>query len=275
MHLTKGEIADFDRDGYVLIPHLLNAEETKLLRQAARGDDTMLDHAFALADNQGSKIRLAGWNVAGDDTFGLIARSHRVVTRMEAFFRDEVYHYHSKVILKEPLTGGAWEWHQDYGYWYQNGCLYPDMGSCMIAIDRATRENGCLQVLKGSHLMGRIEHGRTAGQTGADMERVTAALDRLEVIYCEMEPGSALFFHGNLLHQSAQNTSADPRWALISCYNTKHNSPYKDSHHPRYTPLKQVSDDALIKAGVRLSTAEQDYIDPAHDKTTEGVKVGS
>jgi ectoine hydroxylase-related dioxygenase (phytanoyl-CoA dioxygenase family) len=90
-----------------------------------------------------------------------------------------------------------------------------------------------------------------------------------------MEPGSALFFHSNLLHQSAQNTSANPRWALICCYNTKHNDPYKDSHHPRYTPIEKVSDDALLRAGVRLSTTAQDYIDPARDKTAEGVKVGS
>ena len=93
---------------------------------------------------------------------------------MEAFLGGEVYHYHSKMILKEPRVGGAWEWHQDYGYWYQNGCLFPDMASCLIAIDPATRANGCLQVLRGSHRMGRIEHGRFGGQTGADPERVEA-----------------------------------------------------------------------------------------------------
>ncbi len=62
--------------------------------------------------------------------------------------------------------GGAWEWHQDYGYWYNNGCLLPDMASCLMGIDRATKANGCLQVLKGSHHMGRIEHLKTGDQTG-------------------------------------------------------------------------------------------------------------
>ena len=84
------------------------------------------------------------------------------------------------MILKEPLTGGAWEWHQDYGYWYNNGCLFPHLASCMIAVDRATKENGCLQVLKGSHHLGRIDHGKVGDQTGADLERVAAALERLE-----------------------------------------------------------------------------------------------
>ena len=95
---------------------------------------------------------------------------------MERLLGGEVYHYHHKLILKEPLTGGAWEWHQDYGYWYNNGCLFPLLASCLIAIDRATGENGCLEVLQGSHLIGRIDHGKVGDQTGADLERVEAAL---------------------------------------------------------------------------------------------------
>ncbi len=75
---------------------------------------------------------------------------------------DEVYHYHHKMMLKEPYVGGAWEWHQDYGYWYDYGCLYPDMGSCFIAVDPATRANGCLQVLPSSHRLGRINHMKIA-----------------------------------------------------------------------------------------------------------------
>lgn len=42
------------------------------------------------------------------------------------------------------------------------------MASCFVAVDAATRENGYLQVLKGSHKLGRIEHGRVGGQTGTD-----------------------------------------------------------------------------------------------------------
>jgi ectoine hydroxylase len=52
--------------------------------------------------------------------------------------------------IKEPYTGGAWAWHQDYGYWYQNGVLFPYLASCFIAVDPNTRANGCMQVLKGN-----------------------------------------------------------------------------------------------------------------------------
>ncbi len=62
---------------------------------------------------------------------------------------ENVYHWHSKVMLKLTRESGAWEWHQDYGYWHNDGCPYPRMVSAMIAIDRADEENGCLRVLTG------------------------------------------------------------------------------------------------------------------------------
>ena len=163
---------------------------------------------------------------------------------MEQLLGDEVYHYHSKMSIKEPFTGGAWNWHQDYGYWYMNGCLFPDMASAFIAVDPNTRENGCLQVLRGSHKLGRVEHGKFGDQTGADPERVENAMKIMELVYVEMEPGDVLFFHSNTLHRSDQNKSPHPRWSFICCYNTKHNNPYKESHHPFYEKLQKVPDSA-------------------------------
>jgi hypothetical protein len=64
-----------------------------------------------------------------------------------------------------------------------------------------------------------------------------------------MEPGDALFFHCNLLHRSNQNRSPNPRWSLICCYNAARNNPYKESHHPRYTPIQKVPDTAIKEVG--------------------------
>lgn len=255
------ELREFLENGYVFVPNLLNAAEVELILRTAKSDAAIEEYAFAIDDASGKKTKLAVWNHPGDDLYGTISRSQRIVDRMELFLGGEVYHYHSKMMLKEPRVGGAWEWHQDYGYWYNNGCLYPYMASCYIALDPAGKNNGCLQVLKGSHHLGRIEHGKFGGQTGADPERVKAAMERLELIYCEMEPGAALFFHGNLLHCSAANTSEHSRWSLICCYNAARNNPYKDSQHPRYTPLHKVADDAILAAGNRGGTGNESFLD--------------
>ena len=121
----------------------------------------------------------------------------------------------------------------------------------MIAVDPATQKNGCLQVLKGSHLMGRVNHQISGEQAGADLERVAEAAKVLETVHVEMNAGDAIFFHCNLLHRSDRNASPNPRWSLICCYNAARNNPYRESHHPRYTPLQKVPDSAIREVGIK------------------------
>lgn len=266
---NDAEITAFRENGYVIVRSLFSPEEVSALREAAEGSDRFRNATFGRDDGEGGRVDMALWNQVDDSIFGLFPRSERLVNRMEQLLGDEVYHYHSKLIQKNPGTGGAWTWHQDYGYWYNNGLLFPDkVGSVMIAIDRATRENGCLQVIEGSHHLGRVNHKTSGEQAGADMEAVNAALDRLPHRYVELEPGDALFFHSNLLHRSDQNRSEHPRWALVSCFNAKSNNPYKESHHPSYTPLKKVKDEDVLK-GFRNASEGLNWLNPEKDHSAQ------
>ena len=240
---SKDDLIAFREEGYVIVSALFSSSEIELLSQYARADQAIASNATSRSDAAGGTTTLSLSNEVGDDLYGAVVRSRRVADNMSQFLGDEVYHYHHKMMLKEPLVGGAWEWHQDYGYWYDFGCLFPTMASCFVAVDAATKENGCLQVIPGSHHLGRMNHMKVGGQTGADPERVEAVLNRMRVVHVEMQPGDGLFFHGNLLHRSDQNTSPNPRWSLICCYNTKTNDPYKESRHPGYAPLNLIDDD--------------------------------
>lgn len=245
--LSSDQLARFHADGFFVVDNLLDAEEVDLLRNIARADHQLQLDSASRGDGEGGAIRLTVENELHDDIYAAIVRSRRIVDAMEQLLEDEVYHYHHKMILKEPRVGGAWAWHQDYGYWYHNGCLAPQLASCMIALDRATKANGCLQVVRGTHRLGRIDHGKVGDQTGvADQERLQAVVERFETVHCELEAGAAIFFHCNLLHRSDQNKSPDPRWAFICCYNARSNDPYKESRHPRYAPLEKW-DDARVK----------------------------
>jgi ectoine hydroxylase len=257
--LSTSQIDFFNAQGYVIAPSLLSPDETRVLNEIARADENLLGRMTNRKDAQGGTASLALDNELGDNIYSAIVQSERLVHSMAALLGGEVYHYHHKVSAKKPFEGGAWEWHQDYGYWYNNGCLYPDMASCYIAIDPATRENGCMQLIAGSHHMGRVDHGKTGDQTGADMERVNAALERLPLVYAEMGAGDALFFHSNTLHRSDQNRSPNPRWGLICCYNAARNDPYKPGPHPNYTRLGVLPDTVILEIGgrqlERLATA--------------------
>jgi ectoine hydroxylase len=244
---TKQQIADYHKNGYYILKKLLSSDEVKQLKTTAKQDKDLDDHSFKRDDGTGARVRLSLWNHPGDGIYGRIARSQELVDSVEQLLDDEAYHYHSKMIMKEAKVGGAWAWHQDYGYWYENGVLFPDLCSVYIAVDAATKENGCLQVIKESHKLGRINHVLTGEQAGADLERVEEVKKRLEHIYVELEEGDAVFFHSNLLHRSDKNESENPRWAMICCYNAKANNPYKESHHPRYTKLHKVANTAILE----------------------------
>lgn len=257
--LSPEQFDAYRRDGFVIVRRLFDAEEIGLLRAAIETDPQLRESLYNRTDAEGKHTRMATWNHPGDSVYGLAARSRRVVDTMEQLIGGEVYHYHSKLTAKEPYEGGAWEWHQDYGYWYHNGCMFPDMASVMTALDVANRDNGCLQVLRGSHRAGRVNHGVLPGeQVGADPVRVEQMLARMERVHVEMEPGDAVFFHSNTMHRSDQNRSPNRRWTVIHCYNAASNDPYLDHHHPRYTPLHKVDDGAIKAAGLKLSTAGED-----------------
>jgi ectoine hydroxylase-related dioxygenase (phytanoyl-CoA dioxygenase family) len=249
--ISENQVARFNEDGYLLVPRLFDAEETDLLVRIAKADYELNHQSRSGRDIDGNQYAIVIHDDLRDDIYSAIVRCRRVVDTMEQLLGGEVYHYHHKMTMKAPQTGGAWEWHQDYGYWYNNACLYPYMASVTIAVDRTTRENGCLQVLRGSHHMGRINHDLMATQLGADHERVEEAIARLERVYCEMEPGDGLFFHCNTLHRSDMNRSATPRWMFLCCYNAARNNPYKQIGHSSYSPLEKWPDEQVKEVGRR------------------------
>ena len=272
--LSSDQLKQYDDDGFVICRRLFETDEIELLRRSAKQDKALDDHSFGRDDGEGGTVRLSLWNHPGDGIYGAFARCERLVSRAEQILRDEPYHYHSKMIMKDARVGGAWTWHQDYGYWYANGVLTPNLTSAFIAVDPATRENGCLQVIRRSHHCGRIHHQLSGEQAGADLERVDEILKRFELVYVTMDPGDVLFFHSNLLHRSDRNESDYPRWSMICCYNSRSNDPYKDSHHPRYTPLDRVQDGMIRQVGVKRFAddgSDVAWLDPDHDASAKSL----
>lgn len=97
------------------------------------------------------------------------------------------------------------------------------------------------QFLHGSHKAGRIDHVPVGEHVGADPERLAHIKTVCPLQYCELKPGDAMFFHSNVLHYSAQNSSDRRRWGFLIAYNRADNNPVKKHHHPFYTPLNKAS----------------------------------
>jgi len=272
--VTESQRLSYAENGFLLAKSVFSPEEIKILLDTVVSDSLITEKAMPMLDGAGGVSKVTLWNYASDDTYGMFARSQRLVEAARCLTGvtsvDDVYHFHSKLMLKEPLVGGRWNWHQDFGYWYdQSGVLDPHrMLTAFVAIDAASIENGCLQVLRGSHKLGRLNHGVEGDQAGADAPAVKKALARLELVTCDMEPGDVFFLHSNTLHTSNPNNS--PRWrrALLVAFNTRDNDADPGTISPQYNPIRPVPDDSILKMGVRgHSHSRTDFLD--HKKNLE------
>jgi hypothetical protein len=101
---------------------------------------------MAKSNADGTKTKLTLWKYFGKDTYSAFGRSRSMVgVARDIFGGVEPYHLHTKVTSKEPRVGGAWNWHQDFGYWYNQGLLQPDhCFSAVLAVGDHSKSNGCL-----------------------------------------------------------------------------------------------------------------------------------
>jgi ectoine hydroxylase-related dioxygenase (phytanoyl-CoA dioxygenase family) len=96
------------------------------------------------------------------------------------------------------------------------------------------------------------------------MTMVDNALQTMELVYCELQPGDALIFHSNLLHRSEANLSDHPRWSIISCYSSQSNLAYNETSTSWKTPVEVVPDEAILEwdAG---SLSNNDFLKKEND----------
>jgi hypothetical protein len=127
------------------------------------------------------------------------------------------------VLVKDPETGGALRWHQDYPYW---PLAQPSAVTAWIALDDVTADNGAVMVATGSHLTG--ERLPAVFGTGAVYGRdlrpkpVTPIGDPVElgwdVDVLTLQAGEVSFHHPLTWHCSGPNTTDRPRRAHVVRY---------------------------------------------------------
>lgn len=123
--------------------------------------------------------------------------------------------FHDQLFCKPARHGGVVAWHQDFSYWTFTRPMHHL--TCWIALDDATKENGCLYFVPGSHKWGLLP---ITGLTG-DMESVKEVLsidqqnafDRK--VANELPKGYASFHHPLTMHGSYANNSSKSRSAVV------------------------------------------------------------
>ncbi|WP_308636225.1 phytanoyl-CoA dioxygenase family protein [Paenibacillus silvisoli] len=142
-----------------------------------------------------------------DDRLRAIAYHPQVLAVVERMLGGQAKLVQDVALLKPPKGGGEKPWHQDMAY----GALCYDQPviGVWLALDEAGLDNGCMQLIPRSHMNGGIPH-----YAERDWQLCDTVVPVERNVAVPLAPGSALFFHGLLMHGTANNFSQKRRRAL-------------------------------------------------------------
>jgi hypothetical protein len=129
---------------------------------------------------------------------------------------DELALFTEKLNLKRAHKGGPIVLHQDFPYWTDLTKIASRVATAMVFLDEATLENGCLEVVPGSHREGL--QARRAMEGFGSLEMDPAKYDESRLTPLEVPAGSVAFFGPFLVHRSRPNRSGADRRALLYSY---------------------------------------------------------
>ena len=198
--LTEREISRYHEDGYV-IPNWHLPQETI---ESIRCSHHRLIAQFPKFTDYCPAI--LGYDVSFLD----YARNSDILDMVEQLIGPDIALWNSSFFAKPAKVGTRTPWHQDGEYWP----IRP-LATCSvwIAVDDSTIENGCLQVIPGSHRAKELSphHVNSADGLALPLELDDSAFDLKEATNIELEAGQISLHDVYLMHASEPNLSDLPR----------------------------------------------------------------
>ncbi len=205
--LSDQEISQYRENGFI-IPDFRLSEET--LAEIRGHHDRLVARRPEFAD-------YCPHVLAFDLSFLNYARSPAIVDMVEQLIGPDLALWNSSFFAKPAKNGRRTPWHQDGEYWP----IRP-VATCTVwlAIDPSMRENGCLQVLRGSHKDRTLHHHNTSTATDVTLNLELGAdqIDEAKVVDLELEAGQMSLHDVFLFHGSEANRSAQPRRGMTLRY---------------------------------------------------------
>jgi len=256
---SAAEVAQFDRDGYVVARGLAVHEECAALKAIAQRDlaaqkapveyeaDTRYPGAPMSLDAPGGRtVRRLLQACARDPAFQRWATQSAIAARLQQLLGLAVelsQAHHNCVMTKNPSYSSITNWHQDIRYW---AYTRPELVSVWLALGREYFENGCLLVLPGSHKLDfSAEQLDEALFLRPDVERNKPLIRARRRV--ELEAGDVLFFHCRLFHTAGHNQTAETKFSVVFTYHAADNRPLAG------TRSASLPDIPLSQAGVRAA----------------------
>lgn len=222
--LSAAEIAQYRRDGFIVVRNLLGPETVAACKAALAGlaegtipanetklmYETGVDAARLKPEEREFAIRKYMDFCEDAPALKAAAFSARLHLVLDQLLGQGRVLMQEMALVKPPRIGGEKPWHQDAAYF-----RVTDPGLVVgvwIALDEALKANGCMELVPGTHLAGGVPHVHEN-----DFNRCRIVPEKLLAerrVAVEMQPGDALIFHSLVHHYTAANSSNMRRRAI-------------------------------------------------------------
>jgi len=222
--LNDDQIAFFNENGYLAGVKMLDDEQVDFLRKELTeiADANHPAHSlyYEFNSNESSDPStilfhaLGAWRI-GPGFHDVLWNPRFLVAASQLLGNVPVRFWHDQLFWKPAKKGGVVAWHQDYSYWTRTKPVAHL--TCWCGLDDATKENGCLQYIAGSHKWGLLPKPLLAG----DIQGIKDFLNDEQKQqfehpqFAEVKAGEAIFHHSLTLHGSGENKSDKPRRAFV------------------------------------------------------------
>ena len=239
MRLSDEQLAQYFGDGFLIVENVFDEQELQPVlddfEDMVDGWADKLYEAGKIADrHEGEDVytRLASlekewpnaaalihWHAKMQPALSRIWASDKLLDMVEQFIGpDIVGHPVVGIRTKTPNTAlmNA-PWHQDNAYLIE-GSEDTFQPTAWIPLVDATAENGTLQIVRGSHKLGRVLPHHLPKRSGHEKSWYLYIKDEdvseADIVTCEMKKGSVLWHGNRIVHRSTENTSDKVRWSV-------------------------------------------------------------
>ena len=239
--ITLEQADSYEENGHLILPGLLTSSQIATIKAIHAHATTVAsppeysplpvdDWDWNLNIDSQPALRKVSAPFDKFPEFRAIFTCSAVLDAVADLIGPDIYFHSSKLMCKPPLIGRRKPWHQDLAYWVD---IDSRQVTLWCAIDAADRDNGCVQLIPGSHRRGLIQHEQID-----DWQVREDNIPNDPVIYAEMQPGDVLFLHPLILHSSDPNHSAKPRVAALVNYTSTPRKADQKSPYGSDAPLR-------------------------------------
>jgi ectoine hydroxylase-related dioxygenase (phytanoyl-CoA dioxygenase family) len=222
--LSRDQIDFYNENGFLAGVKMLDANQIEFLRNeiteladAAHPGHHLFYEYHSNESTDPSSIlfhALGAWRIT-PGLHDVLWNPRFVMAASQLLGNSPVRFWHDQIFAKPPKKGGVVAWHQDYSYWTRTKPIAHL--TCWCSLDDATKENGCLQYIAGSHNWGLLPKPVIAGELHGIKDFLNEEQKKQfeNPQFAEVKAGEAIFHHSLTLHGSGENKSDRPRRAFV------------------------------------------------------------